>query len=243
MAACQLFGYESGMLLEQPIEILLPKLYRDFHKQATMKAAESDFRSINVFGLGLHKNGFIIPVNVKSVKSAPIGEDAMLVAAFRVNKGLNRAYVLTDSHYVITNVSANAETMLNIHKETIKKIPTDIRDLCFTIKSTSTEELVGNKIKVDINNIEIGLSTGLIEFKGHKTIGYYFCFSPDYLPTPRKSIKQKLPLEIITPMQKFPQFSFSYDEMSGHFIRNWSKDFKPLAFTKTITYDNSEVFY
>jgi len=215
MATCQLFGYVFDEILDRPIEILLPKLLREDHLKATLKVTENDFRSTTTFGFGLHKNGFIIPVNIRIVKSAPIGEDAMLIAGFRPVKALNKAYIITDTNFEIMNISSNAELILGHKKDVIRINHYDIRALIPIIKQIFIEQLLGNTIKFskeEFKDREFSISAGQIKMRNSPEVGYYFCITWTMLQINSDS---KIPNSAIS------NFRLMYDPEAGLFVRTW----------------------
>ncbi len=238
MSACQLFGYEMIQLVDQPVEMLMPKLYRVRHQQVMQLSGESDFSSTNVFAFGMHNNGFIFPVNIRVIKCVPIGEDAMLVAAFTTTRSLNKAYVITDPGYTITNVSSNAVSLLGIPRDVVHSGKVDIRTLCPALTGAPITNFSQSPVHVrfypppgvenmdpaaamQINEksaLEFGLSAGTIKLHSNTCLGYYFCFVKEG-SVGRSSVES---LSQLRPMPKFPQFNFSIHPEVGLFVRNWN---------------------
>lgn len=147
LTVCQLFGFTKEDLVNQPVSTILPIIYRHLHKQsmenaagyaiATSQAMASKKQRAKhaIFGFGMHRNMYLVPLNAQVFLHNTLGSDAnQFMTVFSLpDPTVEAAYILTDAEFIIRNVSSSAISMLGISDRTIREQKIDVRTLFPTI--------------------------------------------------------------------------------------------------------------
>lgn len=174
----------------------------------------SDFKSKkkNIFGFGLHRNSYVIPLNIQVYIHSPIGNEHQFMACFKAaDCGKEYSYVITDTDYIIKHVSSKANFYLGLSTKLIRSKQIDIRSLCKKINEytsngvqnifkneeyiplpLTSDELKLFKISCPLERLQAPIyatiTAGTIDFSKCSVVGYFFRFQ-------HKRIKQKQEIE------------------------------------------------